>query len=427
MLGNSSVMRLLKIGVYYSAYLEQFYARCPNLASEAYSVQHAALMDDCFGSANFWTAALNNLGYETCDIVANAEPMQTMWAKEQGLKFDQSHWLFDITAAQIKAFRPDVLLVADYSTLTAVFLRHLKDICPSIRLVLGWCGAPFQDGSIFYECDIVLSCVPELVSRFQENGHRSRHINHAFDPRVLRKIDVRAPTNADFVFLGSLVKSDQFHIGRERILSKLIRETDLRIWSDAGQQSSSAQQRSTPFSVPAGNDKRAVAGFRPSQWRRYLSAVPLLAPIIRRASRLILGGLDQSASPTVDHDVRLRSNPPLFGLNMFQQLHDSRVALNTHIDISTFNASNMRLFEATGVGTCLLTDWKSNLSGLFELDSEVVAYRDEDECVEKVEYLLGHDSERRCIAAAGQRRTLRDHSFAHRAAQLDGVIFEALT
>jgi len=129
----------------------------------------------------------------------------------------------------------------------------------------------------------------------------------------------------------------------------------------------------------------------------------------------------------VDHDVRLRSNPPLFGLNMFQQLHDSRVALNTHIDISTFNASNMRLFEATGVGTCLLTDWKSNLSGLFELDSEVVAYRDEDECVEKVEYLLGHDSERRSIAAAGQRRTLRDHSFAHRAAQLDGVILEALT
>jgi spore maturation protein CgeB len=128
----------------------------------------------------------------------------------------------------------------------------------------------------------------------------------------------------------------------------------------------------------------------------------------------------------VDHDIVSRSSGPLFGLEMFQQLHDSRVALNTHIDISPANASNMRLFEAPGVGACMLTDWKANLSELFELDSEVITYRDADECVEKVEYLLTHESERRNIAAAGQRRTLRDHTFDHRAAQTDTLIRAAL-
>jgi len=112
---------------------------------------------------------------------------------------------------------------------------------------------------------------------------------------------------------------------------------------------------------------------------------------------------------------------------MFQQLHDSRVALNTHIDISPVNASNMRLFEATGVGACLLTDWKANLSELFQPDAEVVAYRDAGECVEKVKYLLAHEAERRRIAVAGQRRTLRDHTFESRAAQIDGIIHEALS
>ena len=87
----------------------------------------------------------------------------------------------------------------------------------------------------------------------------------------------------------------------------------------------------------------------------------------------------------------------------------------------------MRLFEATGVGACLLTDSKENLGELFEPDAEVVAYRDADECVEKVRYLLGHESRRREIAAAGQRCTLRNHTFASRAALIDAVIREELS
>jgi len=420
-------MRLLKIGVYYPGYLKQFYEQRPSLASQSYAIQHAALIDDCFGSSNFWTTALSDHGYETCDIVANAEPLQKMWASEQGLALDQPSWLFDITEAQVKAFRPDVLLVADYSTVTAGFLRRLRDICPSIRLVLVWCGAPFQDGSIFYECDIVLSCVPELVVRFQENGHRSRHINHAFHSLVLGKIDLQAPPNTDFAFMGSIIKSDQFHIGREQILSKLVRETELQIWSDAWQRPSPDPQQRTPSGVRLKASAPGVAGFRAS-CARAISALPLLSPLAHRASRFIFGGSNYSQSPalSVEHCVKLRSNPPVFGLQMFQQLRDSRVALNTHIDISPINASNMRLFEATGVGACLLTDWKANLSKLFELDSEVVAYRNADECVEKVKYLLEHESERRSIAAAGQRRTLREHTFDHRVAQIDAIIHEAM-
>jgi spore maturation protein CgeB len=86
----------------------------------------------------------------------------------------------------------------------------------------------------------------------------------------------------------------------------------------------------------------------------------------------------------------------------------------------------MRLFEATGMGACLLTDWKTDLQDIFEPDKEVVAYRSAEECVEKVNYLLHHEKERQAIAAAGQRRTLRDHTFAQRALQLDELITDLL-
>ncbi|MGB8509358.1 MAG: glycosyltransferase [Pyrinomonadaceae bacterium] len=390
---------MLKIGVYYPAYLEQFYAGRPGLAALPYDAQHAALIDDCFGSSDFWTTALAELGYETRDLVANAEPLQKRWAAERGLSFAQDNWLFDIAEAQIRDFSPDVLIVADYSTVTAAFLRRIRDACPTIRLVLGWCGAPYGDGAVFGECDIVLSCVPELVAHFRAEGHRSRHVNHAFEPRVLKKIDLTATSSADFVFIGSIVKADQFHLEREKILSRLVKETGLQIWSESGPQ----QQPDPPQSVTANLGRAA-----------------------RRAARLFVGGASKTSSSLDEHIAR-RARPPLFGLAMFQQLHDSRVALNTHIDVSTESASNMRLFEATGVGTCLLTDWKTNLHELFELDAEVIAYRDASECVEKVKYLLEHEAERRSVAAAGQRRTLREHTFTSRAAQIDAIIHEALS
>jgi hypothetical protein len=383
-------MRLLKVGVYYKTYLEQFYARRPGLAAESYAAQHAALIDDCFGSSDFWTRELSRLGYETCDLIINAEPLQKTWAAERGLAFDEGGWLFEITEAQVRDFRPDVLIVADYSTVTAAFIRRLRDVCPSLRLVLGWCGAPYGDGSVFAEWDMVLSCVPELVAHFQEAGHRSRHVNHAFEPRVLEKLDARedAPP-ADFVFMGSLVRSEHFHLGREKLLSRLVAKTGLQLWSEVG---------------------------------------PPPPSRLRSAARLLLrGSAATSSQSSVDARIARRAHPPLFGLDMFRQLRAGRVALNTHIDISTHSASNMRLFEATGVGACLLTDSKENLRELFEPDAEIVAYRDAAECVEKVKYLLGHESQRRDIAAAGQRRTLREHTFASRAALIDAVIREELS
>jgi len=87
----------------------------------------------------------------------------------------------------------------------------------------------------------------------------------------------------------------------------------------------------------------------------------------------------------------------------------------------------MRMFEATGVGACLLTDRKENLANLFAPESEVVSYGSAAECVEKVRYLLEHESERAAVAAAGQRRTLRDHTFAHRAAQIDAIIRQRMS
>lgn len=76
--------------------------------------------------------------------------------------------------------------------------------------------------------------------------------------------------------------------------------------------------------------------------------------------------------------------------------------------------------------SCLMTDWKVNLPEMFEPDVEIVTYRTAGECSEKVRYLLDHEDERQKIAAAGQRRTLRDHTYRRRAEQVDEILTKLL-
>jgi hypothetical protein len=114
-----------------------------------------------------------------------------------------------------------------------------------------------------------------------------------------------------------------------------------------------------------------------------------------------------------DSPARRLYRGPAWGLEMFRILSNARVSLNVHIDVAGDYANNMRLFEATGVGSLLLTDWKRNLGDLFEVGHEVVAYRDVDECAELARYYLSRESERRAIANAGQSRTVHDYSYAN--------------
>lgn len=402
-------MRLLKLGIYHDTYLCEFYAKRAGLYAQPYEIQHRALIDDCFGSSDFWTSALNKLDYETADIIANAEQLQKEWARENDFRFDEKDWLFQIAAAQIKDFHPDILLIADYSTFTADFIRKIRRECPYIKLVLGWCGAPYRDLSVMREWDVALSCVPEMVADFRRQGLRSYHVDHAFAPRVLDAIDLESPPISDFAFIGSILKHNQFHNERERLLLELVETTNLEIWSDL-KLSSSKQRRKSQIQ---------------RKLRDIVAAVPKALAEKFQITRRI-AAWDLPVESEFESKIARHLHPPVFGLEMFQQLRGTRVVFNNHIDISPVSASNMRIFETTGVGACLITDRKENLSQLFEPEKEVVTYVSAEECAEKVRYLLENADERRAIADAGQRRTLRDHTFENRAARIDEIIRQSL-
>jgi spore maturation protein CgeB len=110
---------------------------------------------------------------------------------------------------------------------------------------------------------------------------------------------------------------------------------------------------------------------------------------------------------------------PVFGLEMYKALQKAKLCFNIHGDIAKKCGGNLRLFEATGVGTCLVTDFKDNLKDIFEVDKEIVTYNSVDDCVEKVTWLLKNPMEIKKIAKAGQERVLRDHTVERRSTEIN--------
>ncbi|AFY72034.1 hypothetical protein Pse7367_3811 (plasmid) [Thalassoporum mexicanum PCC 7367] len=406
-------MRLIRISTNYPAYIQNFYGQRSALATQPYAQQYQTLMADCYSWADFWTQAFGKLGYEVWEPVGNAEPMQKMWAQENGVSYEPKTWLTDIVAAQVKQFQPDLVLVNDYATYSRSFFTHLRQICPSIRLVIGWCGAPYSGyENVFKAYDLVLSNIPSFVTDFRTQGHKCEHMHHAFNPAILKRIKQEQNTPIDFSFVGSIYRAHNFHNQREKLIKQLVAATDLRIWANM-MQLSAAELKLLPLKQQVYDLVQLLKRLPLGQ--TVLPYLPKLKSYARMTNR---PGLEQYVDPT----IVARAAPAVFGLAMYQTLADSKMALNNHIDISKSYASNMRLYEATGVGTCLLTDGQDNLADIFEPDREVVTYTSAAEAIEKVNYLLDHEPERQQIAIAGQQRTLNCHTFDHRARYLDQLI-----
>lgn len=402
-------MKILKITSFYSQYFTQFYLRWSHLRIASFQEQLEKLNFDGFGWGNAWTPPLQSLGYEVLELTGNAEFLQKAWARENGLLVDDAQWKFRILEAQIKAFQPNVLFMDDYTTYSRDWIRSVRERNRSIQLVIGWCGARFHDWKVFSAYDAVLSCIPELSEEFENRGMKSFHINHAFDRRILDRVG--AVSLSDRIsFVGQVDTGRGDHRGREELLKAVCKEMPIEIYSSLFDRTSVEFVKDALKSI-VGGTLRLID--RSNLLPESISASPLFTRMSRPT---------RFPNPVFIGLAKRSLRPPVFGLDMYRVLKGAFATLNNHIDVSPRSASNMRLFEATGVGACLVTDEKENLGDLFDREREVVSYRSASEAVSKLQWLMQNPKSRDEVALAGQKRCIKDHTFERRAEVLDAII-----
>ena len=81
----------------------------------------------------------------------------------------------------------------------------------------------------------------------------------------------------------------------------------------------------------------------------------------------------------------------------------------------------MRVFEAMGAGSLLLTDKVDSLDELFQDGVHLVTYSSLDEAVDKAKFYLKNDSLREKIALSGYKEVMDKHTIDHR---LDVILNE---
>ncbi len=254
-------------------------------------------------------------------------------------------------------FRPDVLFVFEWCPLGDAFLAEVKR---KVRLLVGQISSPLPANRTFAAYDLMVSSWPPIVEYFRGVGAGAEPLKLAFDHRILERLPRHTP-EFDVTFVGGFGPS---HIDRIAWLEGLLEHMQVDIFG-------------------YGVDR-----------------IPPGSPIHRHY------------------------RGPAWGLQMYKVLQRSRITLNLHarIDvrgtIATNLAANMRLYEATGVGTCLMTERKDNLAEMFEAGREVATFDGTEDCVERLRYYLSREDERAAVAQAGQGRTLRDHAYAYRMAEL---------
>jgi hypothetical protein len=372
-------MRFLILNTDYPEFLRWLYHQHPGLEDQPYDEQMRVRTDSLFGVADFYSRNLRMLGHEAYDIHANNGHMQTAWAQDHGLGTAPAwRWEFRLRRGLV----PWISRVRDqmsYAILAAQIERHkpdvllnqavdsistrfLKELKDSIRLLVGQIASPLPSNEDFNTYDLIISSLPNFVAHFRKIGIRSELNRFAFEPTILERFGPRE-TDLPITFVGSLSPAHQTRLD---LLERLSSHLEIDVW-----------------------------------------------------------GIGADGLPP-ESPIRHRHRGTAWGIQMYQILHRSKLTLNHHIGISDTYANNMRLYEATGVGTLLITDWKENLPELFDLGKEVVAYRDPDECLELIRYYLEHEDERQEIARAGQQRTLRDHTYCHRMQELVDIVRQYL-
>lgn len=380
------MLKIFKASDYYPSFQKHFYLKHPYIFNTNYHTHISTLFDSYFAESNFFKLNIEKFGSAKVEeVISGDEFLQKKWAKENTVKYVEENWFFDILEKQICHFSPDIFFVHHQKALNKVFIKKIKKMVPNLRLIIGWDGIGRFDKDFFSNVDLLLTPIDSFTNRYNCLGIKACTLNFAFEKSILEKL--KSSVKADISFIGSIHLREGGHNKRKDLLKYLSKHTNIDLFL-----SGSTEISNNLFTK-------------------------------NTLSSLYRNGINNFIDL---YNLGKKSKGSLFGLDMYGQLFNSKIVLNNHLDSAGNMCGNIRLFEATGCGACLVTDYKENLSDYFEIDKEIIVYNSPEECVEKIQFLLNNENIRKEIAEAGQRKTLEKYNYEKRSQKLLEIVMNLL-
>lgn len=300
------------------------------------------LIEDGYASTYTLYPALQHKTNEVFFTIWDYERLQWKWAEEKGLK---THDLDKIKLAQIEEFKPDVFynLSAFYDK---GFIHKLgknkkrKDVC--------WNGIIQDYPMTFPAYDGHLSLHRPYIDIWKDQGFKALELQPHIPDKW--KSYNQSEKNTDVLFYGQYVK-DMFD-NRNKLIQKLL-EYSLISNYNIDCHLSYTKQGQTLFKIPK------------------LSWTRISTPFTTFPNKF----------------VRKYSKEPLYGKILYEKIVDSKIVINAYTNYNNKFKSNMRLFEAIGLGAFLISEEGVYPDG-FEPGTDFYTYRNSTELISQIERVL---------------------------------------
>ena len=367
-------MKVIFLDTIYSSALVNILAKCFD-QFEDYQSFTAEIENFAFGTSGVYSDLLPKLGVSCEEITCNSLFLNQL--ANRGTKNVLSRFLYDLDRVarwkflyklfvKSKLFEGEILKKISVERPDIIHCQDIdffsdnfyRAVKPFTKKLVGQIASPLpQNRKKLSHFDMIVSSFPHFVDFFRDNGVESEYLALAFDRRAL-SFSENAESKIDFSFVGGLGRHHKDWI---QFLSDLNKRVDISLF---------------------GYGKHNLLMF-PS--------------------------------------LLLNHYGEVWGAEMYKTLARSKITFNRHLKHSERFANNMRLFEATGMGSLLLTDNKSNISDFFRINHEIIVYSSVEEAADVVRYFLDNPEEAESIARAGQQRTLSEHCYDHRMPELKRI------
>ena len=384
-------MKIAFLTSIYPKHAEIIYQQNPSLHQKTSDEQMEFIRWHALSAYVRWIPLLEAKGCQVIEFHHNLENVETAWAKENHIQSETRYSIVEIGLEKVKRFKPEIIFCTSPAVYTNNhFIKQLLSVLKKRPKLVAWYGANCGNENVFKQFDLTLSNSNHLVENLKMQGMAAEVLQHSFDPIILDKVGKSIEKKKRVAFFGNLDNKSEDFRDRTELLYKITK--DIPEFDVYGELYRPNLYESSKFYLLEKRTKLSsiISKISSNSKLQYWANADNLPP-----------------SPwTISREFVCSIKKPLFGHEMLAKLNSYQIAFNYHNKQTGDCSCNMRIFEATGLGCCLLTDYKSNIHTLFEEGKEVVTYKTNDEAIAKACYLLENPQISRKIGLAAQKKTL---------------------
>jgi len=350
-----------------------------------------------FIESHRWPYYLPKRNFQIENFIVNDYFLQKYWCTNNGINFkSKNNWYFQIIIEQINFYKPDILFLSSEALLSGSQVKFLKNNFSFIKKIILWTGVlnSLKNNYLIKNVDEIFTSCKTIYDKLKL-VKKVQLIYFAFDKNILKNIK-DGEKKHEIIFLGNIFLERELHGKRSEILNYLTKKHKINFFSNLKNYSFKNFLKNFVYKF-----------FKLSEYKNF----NFFKEINFYNNLYELKKINQSNN--------------LYGLKQFEKLSQYWMILNTHAN-NINCSSNIRLFEATGVGSCLFTENSKNISDLFDKNKEIITFENKEDLNEKINYLKKNHLEIEKIGKNAQKKVLKKHIFEERILEFESKIKDGI-